>query len=72
MSPLQKGQKLTDNPKGTLVHFRADKDTIEKLEYTAEKLNISKSEVIRNVINDQYEKLDKRYEIPHRIKFRIS
>lgn len=60
MSPLRKGQKLTDNPKGTLVHFRADKDTIEKLEYTAEKLNISKSEVIRNGINDQYEKLDKR------------
>lgn len=60
MSPLKKGQTLTDNPKGTLIHFRADKETVEKLEYTASKMNISKSEVIRNGINDQYQKLDKK------------
>lgn len=56
MSPLKKGQKLTDNPKGTLIHFRADKETIEKLEYTAKKMDISKSEVIRNGIEEQYQK----------------
>lgn len=60
MSPLQKGQKLTDNPKGTLIHFRADKETVEKLEYTAKKMNISKSDVIRNGIDEQYQKLDKK------------
>lgn len=59
MSPLKKGQKLTDNPKGTLIHFRADKETIEKLEYTAKKKNISKSEVIRNGIEEQYQKIKK-------------
>lgn len=57
MSPLQKGQKLTDNPKGTLIHFRADKETVEKLEYTAKKMKISKSDVIRRGINEQYQKL---------------
>lgn len=60
MSPLQKGQKLTDNPKGTLIHFRADKETVEKLEYTAKKMKISKSDVIRKGINEQYQKLDKK------------
>lgn len=60
VSPLQKGQKLTDNPKGTLIHFRADKETVEKLEYTAKKMNISKSDVIRNGIDEQYQKLDKK------------
>lgn len=60
MSPLQKGQKLTDNPKGTLIHFRADKETVEKLEYTAKKMSISKSEVIRRGIEEQYQKLDKK------------
>ena len=60
MSPLQKGQKLTDNPKGTLIHFRADKETVEKLEYTAKKMKISKSDVIRRGINEQYQKLEKK------------
>lgn len=59
MSPLKKGQKLADNPKGTLIHFRADNETVEKLEYTAKKLNISKSDVIRNGINEQYQKVEK-------------
>lgn len=59
MSPLKRGQKLTDNPKGTLIHFRADKEITEKLEYTAQKMNISKSEVIRNGIEEQYKKLKK-------------
>lgn len=60
MSPLKKGQKLTDNPKGTLIHFRADNDIVEKLEYTAKEMKISKSEVIRNGIEEQYRKLDKK------------
>lgn len=59
MSPLKKGQKLTDNPKATLIHFRADNETVEKLEYTANKMNISKSEVIRKGIEEQYQKIDK-------------
>lgn len=60
MSPLKKGQKLTDNPKGILIHFRADKETVEKLEYTAKRMNISKSDVIRKGIDEQYKKLDKK------------
>lgn len=60
MSPLKKGQKLTDNPKGTLIHFRADNETVEKLEYTAKIMHISKSDVIRKGIDEQYQKLDKK------------
>lgn len=59
MSPLKKGQKLTDNPKGTLIHFRADNDIVEKLEYTAKKMSVSKSEVIRKGIEEQYAKIKK-------------
>ena len=32
MSPVKKGQKLTDNPKNTTVRARIDKETLEKLD----------------------------------------
>lgn len=58
MSPV-KGQKVKDDPINKLVHFRANKETLEKLDYVSEITNTSKSEVIRRGIEDQYEKLKK-------------
>lgn len=55
MSPKM-GQKLTDNPKDITIRARADKETVEKLDYLVEKYNSSRSEVIRQGIEIQYKK----------------
>lgn len=59
MSPV-KGQKVKDDPINKLVHFRANKETVEKLDYVSEKTGMSKSEVIRKGIDCQYDKLNKK------------
>ena len=59
MSPLKKGSKLTDNPKDTMLRVRLDKETVEQLEAGSERLDISKSEVVRNGIKIQYEQTKK-------------
>lgn len=59
MSPV-KGQKVKDDPINKLVHFRANKETVEKLDYVSENTGMSKSEVIRNGINQQYDELRKK------------
>lgn len=56
MSPL-KGQKVKDDPINKLVHFRANKETNEQLEYVSERTKSSKSEVIRRGIEIQYKEL---------------
>lgn len=58
MSPL-KGQQAKDDPINKLIHFRANKETVEKLDYVSEKTGMSKSEVIRRGIDDQYNELQK-------------
>ena len=59
MSPLKKGSKLTDKPKDTMLRVRIDKETVEKLDYVSETLGVSKSEIVRIGINEQYEKVKK-------------
>lgn len=59
MSPL-KGQKVKDDPIEKLVHFRANKETRDKLEYISNKTKKSKSEVIRAGIEMQFEELIKK------------
>lgn len=46
MSP-RTGRPKSDNPKNIQIKIMADKDTLEDLEYCAESLNTTKSEVIR-------------------------
>ena len=56
MSPA-KGHKIKDAPIEKITHFRANNETLEKLKYVSERMQKSKSEVIRNGINIQYEEL---------------
>jgi predicted transcriptional regulator len=56
---IHKGTKLTDTPKTNSLKFRYDEDLSRKLNYLAEKDNISKAEVIRKGIEIQYENKDK-------------
>ena len=58
LSPKQ-GQKLTDNPKDTMVRVRMDKETVEKLDYLVTEQNSDRSKVIRQGIEIQYENLKK-------------
>lgn len=55
MSPKM-GQKLKDNPKDFMLRARLDEKTLEKLVYSAEKFGISRSEVVRNGIEEEYQK----------------
>ena len=47
MCTQRKGTKLTDTPKNTQLKIRADRQTIEDLEYCCEKTNLTKSDIIR-------------------------
>lgn len=55
MSP-KLGQKIKDNPKGYMLRTRMDDETLEKLDYSANKLNVSRSEIVRRGIDDEYQK----------------
>lgn len=59
MSPI-KGQKVKDDPINKLIHFRANNETVEKLDYISEKTGMSKSEVIRKGIDSQYKVLQEK------------
>jgi hypothetical protein len=56
---IKKGTKLTDNPKDTQLKVRADKQTVEDLEYCSKKTGLSKSDVIRLGIQKVKESVDK-------------
>ena len=53
------GQKLTNNPKNTVVKARMDKDTVDKLDYLVSEQNSDRSKVIRQGIELQYQLLKK-------------
>lgn len=53
------GRPLSDNPMGKRIGVRIDDNTLKTLDECCEKLNQSKSEVIRTGINLVAEKLSK-------------
>lgn len=58
MSPKM-GQKIKDNTKDFMLRTRLDNETLEKLDYSAEKFGISRSEVVRNGIESEYKRAKK-------------
>ena len=50
----------TDNPKNGIIKIRADEETIKKLGECSEKLNLSRSDIIRKGINDVHNSLNKK------------
>lgn len=58
MSP-KLGQKLTDNPKDSVIRARVDSETVKKLDYLVKENGSNRSEVIRKGINIQYEEKNK-------------
>lgn len=59
MSP-RTGRPKSDNNKGTMLRVRIDKETERKLEVASNELKITKSEVVRNGIESEYEKVTKK------------
>jgi hypothetical protein len=62
MSPLKKGQKLTDNPKSVRLDLRLTKQEAQDLQYCAEKLNTSRTDVINIGVSKVKEEIDKEIE----------
>lgn len=58
MAPL-KGQKIKDNPKGTRIQIRLDKESLDKLDCLVTEQNSDRSKVIRRGIEIQYEERNK-------------
>lgn len=59
ISDQKKMGRPTDNPKTTMFRVRLDKETVEKLDESAEFLNVSKSEVVRKGIDSVHKSLKK-------------
>ncbi|MCI8788626.1 MAG: hypothetical protein HFH92_05870 [Lachnospiraceae bacterium] len=55
MSP-RTGRPKSDNSKDTMLRVRIDEETVKKLEIAARELSITKSEVVRNGIESEYQK----------------
>lgn len=53
------GRPKVDNPKNKKIEFRADKDTIEKLDYCCSQLNKSRSEIVRLGIDRIFDDIKK-------------
>ena len=59
VSAMEKGTRLTDNPKDYMLRVRLDSGLLEKLDSVCEKEKKSRSEVVRKGINEQYENMEK-------------
>lgn len=55
MSP-RTGRPKSDNNKDTMFRVRLDDEMVEKLEIASKQLSISKSEVVRNGIESEYQR----------------
>ena len=55
MSPT-KGRPKSHNSKDTMLRVRIDDDMVKKLEIASKNLNITKSDVVRNGIESEYQR----------------
>ena len=55
MSP-NKGRPKSENNKDTMLRVRIDDEMVEKLEIASERLKITKSDVVRNGIESEYQR----------------
>lgn len=55
----QKMGRPTDSLKDYMLRVRMDRETLEKLDFCCEAENLSRSEVVRKGIQEQYDRLKK-------------
>ena len=56
---IKKGTKLTDKPKNHMLRVRLDEETVEKLDTVCKEQKKNRSEVVRDSIEEQYQKTKK-------------
>lgn len=49
----------TESPKDYMLRTRMDKETVEKLDYLTKELQLTRSEVVRKGIEEQYDQIRK-------------
>lgn len=54
-----KGRPASENPKDYMLRVRMDKETLEQLDKCCEQEKVSRSEIVRKGIREQYERLKK-------------
>lgn len=57
---IKKGTKLTDKPKDFMLRVRLDSETVNKLDTVCKEKSISRSEAVRDGIEQQYQKVKKK------------
>ena len=60
MSPLKKGQKLTDNPKNIKMGLRLTKEEADNIQYCADKLGTNRTAAINLGIKKLKDEIDKK------------
>lgn len=55
----KKGRPLSENPKDYMLRVRMDEATLRQLDECCKVENLSRSEVVRKGIQEQYDKLKK-------------
>ncbi len=60
VSPLKKGQKLTENPKNVSLNLRLTKSEAEDIQYCADKLKTSRTNVINMGVQKVKAEIDKK------------
>ncbi|WP_235218593.1 CopG family transcriptional regulator [Paenibacillus sp. FSL R7-269] len=59
MSSKKMGRPLSDNPKSELIRVRVDQEILSKLDACTEKLQTTRSDVIRKGIEKVFDELQK-------------
>lgn len=59
MAAIKKGTKLTENPKDFMLRVRLDSQTLNKLDVVCLQEDKSRSEVVREGIEEKYQKIKK-------------
>ena len=58
MAAMKKGTKLTDAPKDYMLRVRMDYDTLQKLDIVCEAQNVTRSEFVREAIEEKFRKIE--------------
>ena len=56
---MSRGKNHSKGNKDFMLRTRLDDETLNKLDYSAKKFNLSRSEVVRRGIDDEYQKAKK-------------
>ncbi len=59
MSSKKMGRPPSDNPKSDIIRIRVDQATLSKLDACTEKLNTTRSDIVRKGIEKMYDDLQK-------------